>query len=164
MKAERPRAAVVAELEAELLEMYRSPDLVEKPAQLEQRGGAYYSEAAADLLASLHDPSPTQHVINVHNNGVIRGLADDDVIETRCLVSASGIEPLAQPDVDPVMLGPIQAVSAYERIAVRAARSGDVDDVRRALLAHPLIGQWDLVDRLVPQLLETSASYLPQFA
>lgn len=164
MKAERPRATVVAELESELLEMYRSPDLVEKPDQLERRGGAYYSEAAVDLLASLHDPEPTQHVINVRNDGIIRGLADDDVIETRCLVSATGIEPLAQPVVDPLMLGPIQAVSAYERIAVRAGLSGDVDDVRRALLAHPLVGQWGLVDRLVPRLLETSASYLPQFA
>jgi 6-phospho-beta-glucosidase len=164
MRTETPRATVVARLEAELLELYRSPDLVEKPAQLELRGGAYYSEAAVDLLASLHSTERSAHVVNVRNDGLVPGLADDDVIETRCLVSAAGIEPLPQPEVDPLMLGPIQAVSAYERIAARAALSGEVDDVRRAVLAHPLVGQWDLVEQLVPRLLETSAPHLPQFA
>ncbi|MDF1605785.1 6-phospho-beta-glucosidase [Nocardioides sp. YIM 152315] len=163
-RAERPRAAVVADLEAELLELYRSPDLVEKPAQLEHRGGAFYSEAAVDLLASLHADEPTTHVINVRNDGLIPGLADDDVVETRCLVSRTGVEPLPQPQVPPVMLGAIQHVSAYERIAARAALSGDEDDVRRALLAHPLVGQWELVEQLLPRLLETSAAHLPRFA
>jgi 6-phospho-beta-glucosidase len=162
-REETPRASVVAELEAELLELYRSPDLVEKPAQLESRGGAFYSEAAVDLLASLHAEEPTTHVVNVRNEGLIPGLADDDVIETRCLVSRAGIEPLPQPEVPPVMLGPVQHVSAYERIAARAALSGDEDDVRRALLAHPLVGQWELVEQLLPRLLETSAPHLPRF-
>lgn len=164
MRADKPRAQVVAELEAELLELYRSPTLVEKPPQLEHRGGAFYSEAAVDLLASLHSPERTTHVINVRNDGLIPGLADDDVIETRCLVSSAGIEPQPQSALPPEMLGPVQAVSAYERIAARAALSGDRDDVRRALLAHPLIGQWGLVEDLLPRLLETSAPYLPRFA
>ena len=48
-----PRAAVVAEIERELLELYRDPALNEKPALLEQRGGAFYSEAAVGLVAAL---------------------------------------------------------------------------------------------------------------
>ena len=159
-----PRAEDVARLEAELLELYASPDLVDKPAQLEKRGGAFYSEAAVDLLASLVDPVQTAHVLNVRNAGLIPGLADDDVIETRCLVSRDGIVPQPQAAVPPVLLGPVQHVSAYERIAAAAALSGDVDDVRRALLAHPLVGQWKAVEGLVPRLLETSAAHLPQFA
>ncbi len=158
-----PRAQDVARLEAELLELYRSPELTEKPEQLSHRGGAFYSEAAVDLLASLYDPQPTAHVLNVRNAGIVPGLADDDVIETRCLVSSAGIVPQSQAPVPPVMLGPIQHVSAYERIAVAAALSGQRDDVRRALLAHPLVGQWDRVDGLVSRLLETSAPYLPRF-
>ena len=47
-----PRAATVAEIERELLAMYADPALDRKPALLEQRGGAYYSEAAVALLAS----------------------------------------------------------------------------------------------------------------
>lgn len=164
LRAETPRATVVAELEAELLEQYRSPLLLEKPPQLAQRGGAFYSEAAVDLLASLYADEPTAHVLNVRNAGLIPGLADDDVIETRCLVSAAGVVPQPQAAVPPELLGPIQHVSAYERIAVKAALSGDVDDVRRAMLAHPLIGQWEMVEGLVPRLLESSAAHLPQFS
>jgi 6-phospho-beta-glucosidase len=164
LRHETPRATVVAELERQLLEEYRSPLLTEKPPQLAERGGAFYSEAAVDLLASLYSEEETVHVLNVHNNGTIPGLADDDVIETRCRVSSAGIVPLPQEPVPPLMLGPIQHVSAYERIAEKAALSGDVDDIRRALLAHPLIGQWAMVEGLVPRLLETSAAYLPQFA
>lgn len=161
---ETPRATEVARLEAELIEQYRSPALMEKPPQLAKRGGAFYSEAAVDLLASLYSDEPTAHVLNVQNNGIIPGLADDDVIETRCLVSSSGIVPQPQAPVPPVQLGAIQHVSAYERVAAAAALSGDVDDIRRALLAHPLVAQWGKVEALVPHLLETSAEYLPRFA
>lgn len=164
MRHSTPRAEDVARLEAELLELYKSPELDEKPEQLSKRGGAFYSEAAVDLLASLYDPEPSYHVVNVLNRGIIPGLADDDVIETRSLVSSAGIVPQEQAPVPPLLLGPIQHVSAYERLAVQAALSGDVDDVRRALLAHPIVGQWDTVEELLPRLLETSAPYLPQFA
>ena len=43
----------VAEIEAELLEMYADPALTTKPELLSQRGGAFYSEAAVGLVASL---------------------------------------------------------------------------------------------------------------
>lgn len=164
LRRETPRAVVVADLEAQLIEEYRSPLLLEKPRQLAERGGAFYSEAAVDLLASLFSPEETVHVLNVRNDGTIPGLADDDVIETRCRVTSEAIVPLAQDAVDPVMLGPIQHVSAYERIAAAAAMSGEVDDIRRALLAHPLVGQWPTVQELVPLLLRTSAAHLPRFA
>lgn len=159
-----PRATVVAEIEQQLLAEYRSPQLTEKPAQLAQRGGAFYSEAAVDLLASLYSDEETMHVLNIYNNGTIPGLADDDVIEARCRVSSAGIVPMPQEPVPSVLLGPIQHVSAYERIAVRAALNGDADDIRRALLAHPLIGQWAMVEELLPRLLENNPAYLPRFA
>ncbi|MGW6303533.1 family 4 glycosyl hydrolase, partial [Streptomyces niveus] len=47
------RAAEVAEMEARLLAMYGDPALDEKPELLAKRGGAFYSEAAVDLAASL---------------------------------------------------------------------------------------------------------------
>src|ERR1700722_6909188 len=47
------RAQDVARLERELLDLYADPALDTKPALLGQRGGAFYSEAAVALLASL---------------------------------------------------------------------------------------------------------------
>jgi len=58
-RAAPSRAARVAEIERDLLRMYRDPALDTKPDLLFQRGGAFYSEAAVALLAALTAPSPT---------------------------------------------------------------------------------------------------------
>src|SRR5205823_2058891 len=47
----------------------------------------------------------------------------------------------------------IQHGAAYERLTVRAALSRDPADARKALLAHPLIGQVERVDGLLDRLL-----------
>jgi 6-phospho-beta-glucosidase len=158
-----PRAATVAEIERELLELYRDPGLVEKPALLERRGGAFYSEAAIGLVGSLATRGGEVHVVDVRNNATIGGLADDDVVEVPCRVDGNGATPLPQPPVAPELLGLMQHVTAYERLAASAAVSGDPALARKALVAHPLIGQYALSDELVDRLLEAGAEHLPQF-
>lgn len=164
MRASTPRATVVADVERELLALYADPTVDTKPPQLEARGGAFYSEAATALLASLVASTGDNHVVNVRNRGLIAGLADDDVVETLCRVDASGATPLPQAPVAPELLGLIQHVSAYERLAARAAVTGDRRLVRMAMLAHPLIGQWDRVTALEKGLFATGGHLLPQFA
>ncbi|TML22828.1 MAG: 6-phospho-beta-glucosidase [Actinobacteria bacterium] len=158
-----PRAATVAEIERELLELYRDPTLVEKPALLEQRGGAFYSEAAIGLVGAIAADTGDVHVVDVRNHGTVEGLADDDVIEVPARVNRDGATPLPQPPVAPELLGLIQHVTAYERLALEAALTGDPVVVRKALLAHPLIGQEALADELADRLLEAGAEHLPQF-
>src|SRR5205085_11296921 len=96
-----PRAQTVAEIERGLLELYRDPNLTEKPALLEQRGGAFYSEAALGLVASLVSGDGAVHEVDVRNNGTIAGLADDDVVEVPARVRAHGPEPLPQRPLAP---------------------------------------------------------------
>jgi len=158
-----PRATTVAEIERELLEMYRDPNLVEKPPLLEKRGGAFYSEAAIGLVGALAADTEEPHVVDVRNNGTVEGLADDDVIEVLAEVGAGGAKPLPQAPVAPELLGLMQHVTAYERLAAQAAVSGDPAIARKALLAHPLIGQHPLSEDLVDRLLEAGAAHLPQF-
>ena len=62
-------------IERELLELYRDPTLDRKPALLEQRGGAFYSEAAAQLIASLHAGRGDVQVVDVRNDGALPGPA-----------------------------------------------------------------------------------------
>ena len=154
-----PRAAEVAEIERGLLDLYRDPALVEKPALLEQRGGAYYSEAAVGLIASLVAGNGEVHEVDLRNEGTLQGLADDDVVEVPARVSPDLIEPLPQKPLAPELLGLVQHVAAYERLAVRAALSGESADARKALLAHPLIGQWDVASELIE--LQRAASEAP---
>jgi 6-phospho-beta-glucosidase len=163
LKATGTRAEEVQRIEAELLEMYRDPALVAKPALLEQRGGAYYSEAAVALIASLlgDESHAGVHVANVENRGFFPFLADDAVIEVPCDVSASGIRPRPAGAVEPIYSGLISHVSAYEALALDAALHGGYDRVLSALLAHPLVGQYDVARTLTDALLAGNADYLP---
>jgi 6-phospho-beta-glucosidase len=152
-----PRAQTVAEIERELLEMYRDPSLTEKPALLDSRGGAHYSEAAVGLVRSLHSGDGAVHVVDTRNDGTLAGLADDDVVEVPALVGVDGPAPLPQEPLAPELLGLVQHVAAYERLAAEAAVTRDATTARKALLTHPLIGQVDRVDELVDSLLLETA-------
>ena len=158
-----PRAQEVAEIERELLRLYRDPALTTKPALLERRGGAYYSEAATQLVAALATSSGDVQVVDVRNRGTIAGLADDDVVEVPARVDARGASPLAQPPLASELLGLVQHVAAYERLAVQAAISGERELVSKALLAHPLVGQVPQVEEMTESLLAAGAAHLPQF-
>jgi 6-phospho-beta-glucosidase len=147
-----PRARTVAEIERELLQMYRDPAFVETPALLEQRGGAFYSEAALGLVASLVSGDGAVHEVDIRNNGTLAGLADDDVVEVPARVTRTGAEPLTQPPLAPELLGLTQHVAAYERLALQAALSREPVDVKKALLAHPLIGQYAIAEQLLESM------------
>jgi 6-phospho-beta-glucosidase len=159
----RSRADVVAELETKLLVEYRDPALVSKPEALSYRGGAYYSLAAVRLMASLHAGTGDVQVVDMRNDGAIPGLPDDAVVETTAIVDATGAHPLPQRELPSEMLGLIQHAKAYERLAVKAACSGSRDDVVRALLANPLVGQYPLAADLADELLGANRHHLPRF-
>jgi 6-phospho-beta-glucosidase len=159
----RSRADVVSDLETKLLNEYRDPELVTKPAALSYRGGAYYSLAAVRLMASLHADTGDVQVVDMRNDGAIPGLPDDAVVETTAVVDAAGAHPLPQRDLLPEMLGLVQHAKAYERLAVQAARSGSRDDVVRALVANPLVGQYPLAADLADALLAANRHHLPRF-
>jgi 6-phospho-beta-glucosidase len=147
-----PRAAVVQKIEESLLEVYRDPSVDERPDLLMQRGGAYYSEAALGLISSLATGDGAVHEVDVRNGETLAGLAADDVVEVPARVGRHGTEPLPQPPLAPELLGLVQHVATYERLTLRAALSRDPVDARKALLAHPLIGQVELVDGLLDRL------------
>lgn len=156
------RAEEVTEIEAELLRLYADPALSTKPELLSRRGGAYYSEAAVELLASLFGTSTSdRHVLNVRNSGVLDFLADDAIVEVPARVAGGTVTPLPVPTLDPLYRGLIAHVSAYEEIALDAARHGGIERVFRALLAHPLIGQLEPADELSRLLVEANRAYLP---
>jgi 6-phospho-beta-glucosidase len=144
-----PRAAEVAQIERQLLELYRDPELTEKPALLERRGGAFYSEAALGLVRSLVEDDGAVHEVDMRNAGTLAGLADDDVVEVPARVRVGGPVPLPQEPLAPELLGLVQHVAAYERLAAEAAVTRDPVTARKALLAHPLVGQVDQVDALL---------------
>jgi len=154
------RGARVAEIEAELLRMYADPALTSKPELLSQRGGAFYSEAAVGLISSLSAGDDAVHAVDVRNDGTMPFLPDDAVIEVSCRVDKQGATPLPVGAVAPELAGLIAHVSAYEELAVDAARHGGPDRVYAALLAHPLVGQHEAAERLTGTLIAANVAHL----
>jgi 6-phospho-beta-glucosidase len=163
------RAAQVAEIERELMELYADPDLDTKPELLAQRGGAFYSEAAVALVASLFGDTAgsggtadagDEQVVNVRNRGTLPFLADDAVIEVPAAITAVGPVPVPVAPIEPLYRGLIAHVSAYEELALDAALRGGRARVAAAMLAHPLIGQYDLAGRMTDRLLAENAQFL----
>jgi 6-phospho-beta-glucosidase len=149
-----PRAQVVSEIERRLLDLYRNPSIDRRPDLLMQRGGAYYSEAALGLIASLSSGDGVVHEVDLRNGATLEGLAADDIVEVAARVGKDGAAPLPQPPLAPELLGLVQHTAAYERLTVRAALSRDPVDARKALLTHPLIGQLELVEGLLERITE----------
>jgi 6-phospho-beta-glucosidase len=158
------RAEQVIDIEGELLDMYRNPNLDEKPRLLERRGGAFYSEAAAQLIASLHDGRADVQVVDVRNSGgALPGLPDAAVVEVPARITREGAIPLQQAPLDPGMRGLVQAMKAYEELAIAAARTGDRAIALEALLANPLVARWSIAVPLLDALLEANRRHLPRF-
>lgn len=157
---EPTRAEAVRAIERELLELYADPAQHEKPAALEGRGGAFYSEAAIELLAAMRDGGSRSRVVNLRNDGVLPFLPDDHVIEVPAVFRDGGFvaEPVAPLPDD--IRGLISSVAGYERLALDAAVHGGRDRVLRAMRAHPLVLQHERAEQLTDLLMAENAPFL----
>ncbi|MDQ1547570.1 MAG: 6-phospho-beta-glucosidase [Actinomycetota bacterium] len=154
------RADEVQEVERMLLAKYADESVDTKPEELSKRGGAFYSDAAVDLLASLTSDRGDVQVVNLRNAGILPFLPDDHVIEVPATVGAGGVtavpvEPLAED-----IRGLVNAVAGYERLALDAAINGGRDRVLRAMQAHPLVLQYERAEKLTDLLVANNREHL----
>ena len=163
LEAPYTRGEYVQMLEKEIFAAYADPNNDEKPAALAKRGGGGYSEVAMNFVNAVYNNVDTEMVVNVPNGGAVPFLPDSAVVEIPCLVNRRGMAPLHVGKVPPMCWGLISAVKNYEMLAVEAAVEGDVRKMKWALLAHPLVREYALVEKLTPELLEANKAYLPQF-
>jgi len=157
------RARDVMDIEARLLEMYRDPNLTEKPELLDHRGGAFYSEAAAQLIASLYDGAGDVQVVDVRNGGALPDLPDTAVVEIPAVIDRDGAHPIPLAPLAPEQRGLVQAVKAYEELTIQAAKTGDREVALKALATNPLVGA-EIAAPLLEAILEADKAHLPRFA
>ncbi|RED55496.1 6-phospho-beta-glucosidase [Cohnella lupini] len=157
------RAETVKRLEDELFEIYRNPDLSEKPKQLEQRGGAYYSEAAVRLMNSLHNDTRDIQTLNVSNRGILDFLSDDACIEVNCIITKQGPIPQPLSEVPASVKGLVQAVKTYEQLTIEAAVTGSRDKALLALAHHPLVASVNDAEKMLDEMLIRNKAFLPRF-
>ena len=157
------RAEVVKKIEKELFELYKDPNLDVKPPQLEKRGGAYYSEAAVRLIASLYNDKRDIQVVNTRNNGAIASIPDDSAVEVSCIITKDGPKPIAMGDLPVAVRGLVQQIKSFERVAAEAAVTGNRELAILALTINPLVASDTKAKQIVDEMLEAHQKYLPQF-
>lgn len=162
-KSSRTRAEEVREIEEQLLEMYQDPELQEKPKLLEKRGGAYYSKVAVSVISALINNKQETHIVNTLNGGAIPDLPPDVVVEVASVIGSDGARSLGTAPLPAEVRGLVQAVKAYEELAVVAGAEGDRPRALQALLAHPLVPSFRVARGLLEALLNAHRAYLPQF-
>lgn len=157
------RAKVVKKVEAELFEKYKNIDLCEKPKELELRGGAYYSDAACNLITSIYNDKGDIQVCDTLNNGAISNLPDDVVIEVSSKITKDGPKPLHIGDLDWEIVGLVQQLKAFEVMTTNVAISGSYSDALYALTINPLVQSESKARLILDEMLEAHKEYLPEF-
>jgi 6-phospho-beta-glucosidase len=157
------RGEDVLALEEQIFSAYADPAQDTKPAALAKRGGGGYSEIALGVIDAIYNDTREVIIVNTAQQGVFLNLPADAVLELPCLVSAAGIRPLTQTEAPRTVWGLITAVKNYERLVVEAAVSGDRSIALAALVAHPLVGDYDIAQKLLDEMLQANRSFLPAF-
>jgi len=157
------RAEVVKKVEEELFELYKDVNLKVKPKQLEQRGGALYSEAACNLIDSLYNNKGDVQYVNIPNNGTITNLPNDCSIEAACFMTADGPKPTPLGDLKPAVNGLIQTIKSFESLVVQVAVEGNKELAITAMNVNPLCSSDHLAHTVFEEMLEAHKEYLPQF-
>lgn len=157
------RAQVVKETETRLFELYKNPNLNYKPKELEQRGGAHYSDAACEMISSIYNNKQTDMVVSTENNGTINDLPYDCVVEVSGPITAHGPEPYNWGSFPPSARGILQLMKSMEETTIRAAIDGDYGAALHAFTINPLIPGGTMAKTLLDELLIAHKNYLPQF-
>lgn len=163
LRSEEVRGEYLQGVEAELLKLYADPNLKEKPALLEQRGGAYYSTAAVNLIRAIALDRHEVHIVNVRNGSALPDLPPDSVVEVPAVINKTGAHPLVAGKLPPAIRGLTAAVKAYEELTIEAAVTGNEDTAKMALFSHPLVSSWDVALAIWADIKQAHRAYLPQF-
>jgi 6-phospho-beta-glucosidase len=163
-KTKGTRGEVVQRIEAELFELYKDPNLAVKPKQLEQRGGAYYSLAAVELIASIYNDRRDVQTVNVRNGHILPFLPEDASIEVNAVIDSQGAHPIqVETEVPPQIRGLLQVVKAYEELTIEAAVHGDYGKAMQALTIHPLVTAGKTAKAMLDDILAENKAFLPRF-
>ncbi|CUB16048.1 putative 6-phospho-beta-glucosidase [Bacillus safensis] len=157
------RAEVVQQVEQELFELYKDPDLSIKPPQLEKRGGAYYSDAACNLISSIYNDKHDIQPVNTVNRGAIASIPAESAVEVNCIITKDGPKPIATGDLPVAVRGLVQQIKSFERVAAEAAVTGNYETALVAMTINPLVPSDEIAKQILDEMLEAHREYLPQF-
>ncbi len=168
-QARRTRGEEVLDIEEKLLRLYADETTRTVPDLLRKRGNgqfprAYsYADVSFAVMKSIVADDGGRHIVNAPHQGAVRGFDATAVLEMPVAVHRDRVAPFPIGELPLPLRGLVHAVKTYEQLTLRAAVTGDRHTALLALLAHPLIGRYEIAKPLLDELLEAHGEYLPQF-
>ncbi len=161
----KKRAEMVMIIDELAIELYRRMDYEGYKIVMGTRGGQGYGLAGINVMRAVYQNTSEVQIVSYPNYGTYPELEFADVVQTPCVLNRSGIYPLAMnTDVPEHMKALVQAAKHYEKLAVRAAMTGDYKAALGALVASPLTNSFDRSRDALDELLVAHKAYLPNFA
>lgn len=157
------RAQQVKDTEEQLFNLYKNPELNEKPEELAIRGGAYYSDAACECINSIYNNKRNHMVVSTKNCGAIPELPEDCVVEISSIITSNGPMPIAWGKLPSAQRGWLQCMKAMEECTIEAAVTGNYGLALEAFALNPLIPTGINSKRVLDELFIAHERYLPQF-
>lgn len=163
LKKGETRGETVKKVEQELFELYKDSNLDEKPKALEQRGGAYYSDVACNLICSIYNDKRDIQTVNTQNRGAITGIPYESAIEVSSVITKEGPIPLTIGELPHQINGLVQQIKSFERVSCEAAVTGERNKGILAITIHPFVKSQDKAKEIFEEMLEAHRDYLPKF-
>ncbi len=162
------RGEQVKIIEEKLFEIYKNPDLDEKPKELEKRGGRYYSTVACETICAIHNDEGIEVVASVKNEhkdgrAVLEGLPRESAVEVTCKITKNGPVPLEQKPINKSMLGLLQLMKSFDEMVVEGSVCGDKGAILHALQIHPMTQSGKVMETILDEIIMVNKEYLPQF-
>lgn len=125
-----------------------------------------FDERAISIIASIrHGRNAYENSVNIVNDGCIQGLPDSAVVEVPAVVGSFGVRGLAMGSLPAAATALLNQQIAVQDRVVEAAVHGDRAAALQALRLDPVTtGGGVASERMLDELLEAHAQYLPQFA
>ena len=158
------RAQQVKEVEDQLFELYKDPELAEMPELLSKRGGAHYSDVATESICAIYNNANEHIVCSTLNNGAIPDLPDDAVVQVSSYVGGAGAQPVAFGPMDTAARGYLQLMWNMQRLVEEAAVTGSYGALLQAVALNPQTPSGADAKQVIDELLLAHEAYLPQFA
>jgi 6-phospho-beta-glucosidase len=151
----RSRVEELMSIQAEMLQAYAESDACQHPEVYCQRGAVWYEMIVVPVILALIRDSRERLIVNVDNGDAIPWLPQEAIVEVPCVVGADGARPLAASALPQDLRAFLQAICAYEMLAVQAIVGQSYDLAWRALLANPMLVDADtartILDRVWPE-------------
>ncbi len=120
--------------------------------------GEFIVEVAMSLAFNLKK----RHLVMVMNNGAVKNLPDDAMVEIPCYITNEGPEATRVGEIPTFFKGMIEQQEASEKLIVEAAIEGSYDKALAAFTLNKTIPSAMAAKHILDEMIEANKDYWPE--